>query len=334
MTAMNVVSTASRLRISLKTRGWLMLITSNICFAGAYVSGKFGLTAVSPVTLNTLRFLLAACVLAPIVWRQRALLPRRRADRWTFVAIALFSFVLNKLFEYLGVNLTTASDSALLIAGEGLFTSALAWLVLRERITLARVVALLFGFTGAYLIIERGLIPQLGGAGGLDRRILGDGLFLLSLTFEAFANILSKRLAGAYSPLLVTSATVVGSLAVWIPAGSIDIALHGVQLTWPAVGGIAYLGLVVTVVGYFLWFAGLQVIDGSAAAATLFIQPLLGTLLALWILHEPLSLFTLIGGASILFSVWLTTRPPTFSHSQPGAGTRRPRRSTKRHEEL
>lgn len=299
-----------RPRLSSQTVGWIMLIVGNGCFAGAYVSGKFGLTAVSPVTLNLLRFLVASAVLGPIVWHLRRQLPRQRADILVFVAISLFSFVLNKLFEYVGLNLTTASDAALLISGEGIFTSALAWLILRERATFLRVAALIVGFVGVYLIIERGPIPRLGsGSGRLDHRILGDALFILSLAVEAFASIISKRLTDKYAPLLVTAATVVGSLAVWVPAGAVDIAQHGLHLTWLAIGGILYLGVMVTVVGYFLWFAGLQRIDGSAAAATLFVQPLLGTLLAIFILGEALGIYTIIGGLGILANVWLTSRP-------------------------
>jgi drug/metabolite transporter (DMT)-like permease len=288
-------------------RGWLMLIAANSVFAGAYVAGKFALTAVSPVTLNALRFTIASAVLAPVVvrgWRQMRM---NRADLTTFIAVSLLSFVLNKLFEYFGVNLSTASDSALLIAGEGIFTALLAWMVLRERATWRHGAALALGVLGVYLIIERGFAPQMD-AGGGERRILGDALFILSLIFEAVASIISKRLAGRFSPLLVTAATVVGSLTVWIPAGTVDIALHGLHLTPLAMGGVLYQAMCVTVIGYILWFGGLQVVAGTGAAATLFLQPLLGTLLAVAILGETLSPFTLFGGGAIIASVWLISR--------------------------
>ncbi len=157
-------------------RGWLLLITANVIFAGAYVSGKLALATVSPVTLNALRFVLASAVLAPVVVRGWRNLRMGRADLITFVAVSLLSFVLNKLFEYLGVNLSTASDSALLISGEGICTAALAWIVLRERASWLHVGALLLGGFGAYLIVERGLLPHLTGAADA-RRILGDALF-------------------------------------------------------------------------------------------------------------------------------------------------------------
>src|SRR5262249_42301059 len=79
------------------------------------------------------------------------------------------------------------------------------------------------------------------------------------------------------------------------------------RLTFPAALAVVYLALFVTVAGYILWFAGLQRIDGSAAAVTLFIQPVVGTLLAVAILSEQLSIFTLLGCGCVLLRVWLLT---------------------------
>jgi drug/metabolite transporter (DMT)-like permease len=293
-----------------QVRGWMLLIGANIIFAGAYVAGKFALTTMTPVTLNAVRFTLASVVLAPIVIRERRHLRMQRADLLTFIAVSFLSFVLNKYFEYQGVQLSTASDSALLISGEGVLTALLAWIVLRERARVAQVLALALGFFGAYLIVERGFLPQLaGGKGG--QRILGDGLFVLGLFFEAIASIISKRLAGRFAPLVVSSATIVGSLAVWLPVGAWDISQHGFVLTPLAAGGVIYQALFVTAIGYFCWFGGLQLVTGSAAAASLFIQPLVGTLLAVVLLGERLSLFTLVGGACIVASVWTISRAPT-----------------------
>jgi drug/metabolite transporter (DMT)-like permease len=294
-------------RAPTRAQGWVMLVAGNIIFAGAYVAGKFALTTVSPVTLNALRFALASLIVAPVVirgWRQ---LRMGRRDALTFIIVTLLSFVLNKYFEYVGVYLSTASDAALLISGEGIFTAAAAWIFLRERATWQHIAALALGTLGVYLIIERGLTPHID-AGGGAQRILGDGFFVLSLAFEAVASIASKRLAGRFTPLFVMAATVIGSLAVWLPAGAVDIALHGLRLTPLSAGGIIYQAAFVTAIGYFCWFGGLQAVAGSAAASSLFIQPLVGTLLAVAILHDALSLFTLLGGACILLSVWIISR--------------------------
>ena len=321
MSATDSLRTTVRARFAQpQVRGWTMLIAANCIFAGAYVAGKFALTSMTPVTLNTLRFLLASAILLPIVLRNRRQLRMNRTDLITFIAVSLLSFVLNKYFEYEGVQLSTASDSALLIAGEGILTAALAWIVLRERATWLHGLALLLGCFGAYLIIERGLVPHFDSGRG-NQRILGDALFMISLVFEAVASIISKRLAGRFSPLFVAAATVVGSMAVWIPAGAWDIAHHGLTLTPLSVGGVLYQSIFVTAIGYFFWFGGLQAVAGSAAAASLFIQPLIGTLLAVLLLREHLSIFTLLGGLCIVFSVWTISRlgrkPSAFTGAVP-----------------
>ena len=109
------------------------------------------------------------------------------------------------------------------------------------------------------------------------------------------------------SNIAITSST--RSLFVWIPAGSVDIALHGLKLTWPAAAGILYLGVLVTATAYYLWFGGLQIISAASAAVTLFLQPLIGALLAVFILGDQIGLFTLIGGICIIVSMWMISWP-------------------------
>jgi drug/metabolite transporter (DMT)-like permease len=82
------------------------------------------------------------------------------------------------------------------------------------------------------------------------------------------------------------------------------------QSGWPQLSlsgwlGVGYMAVFSTVVAYWLWFRGLTVFEGSAAAPLLFIQPLLGTLLAVWLLDDRLTWATVVGGALILLSMIL-----------------------------
>jgi probable blue pigment (indigoidine) exporter len=76
---------------------------------------------------------------------------------------------------------------------------------------------------------------------------------------------------------------------------------------------VGWLALMSTVVAYFAWFKGLAEVDGSAAASTLFIQPLLGTLLAIVLLHDQLLPTTIVGGILIIASVYLISRSSRVS---------------------
>jgi drug/metabolite transporter (DMT)-like permease len=288
---------------------WAMLIVSNAIFAGSYAAGKIALRDLSPIMLNTLRFSVAALFLLPIViaGRRRLRFPLRMLPR--FALLVLIGFVVNKFFEYLGLKLTTASDTALLISTESIFTTLFSWVILRERLSRAAVLALVVGFFGVYLIIEQGILPHLGTGSSTGLRILGDLLVILALLFESGYTVGGKALLDRYPALLITAASIIGSLVFWLPAGGEEV----LRLGWPQLPlegwlGVLYLALAVTVVGYFLWFQALAQVDASSAAPFLFVQPLLGAVIAILLLGEQLTWATVIGGALIVVSVFIVSR--------------------------
>src|SRR5438105_60721 len=278
------------------TFSWFLLILANALWACSYVAAKFALRDTSVNLMNALRMIISALVLLPflIAWRKELHLTRR--DIPQLAVLALIGFVINKILEFGGLSLTTASDVALLITSESIFTAALSWLLLRERFRPLTGGALLLGLFGVYLIVERSLVPNIP-AGGGALRMAGDLMVVLALIFEAFYTIRGKALLAKHPPLLITAAAIAGSVIFWLPVAGWEISSsgwHPLGLTaWLAVGWLAIMS---TVVGYLAWFQGLANVDGSAAASTLFIQPLLGTTLAIVLLHDQLTPMTGVGG--------------------------------------
>src|SRR5947209_5745138 len=293
---------------SRNTSSWFLLIMANALWAASYVAAKFALTDTSLIIMLALRMGISALVLLPFLITMRKNLNLTRQLIPQLLLLALIGFVLNKLLEYGGLSLTTASDVALLITSESIFTAALSWLLLHERFKLLTGAALLLGLLGVYLIVERSFIPNiLTGGGAL--RILGDLMVVLALIFEAFYTVRGKAMLTKHPPLLITAASIVGSVVFWIPLAGGEIILHG----WHPLGltawlGVGWMALMSTVIAYLAWFKGLAVVDGSAAASTLFIQPLLGTLLAILLLHDQLLPTTVVGGILIVISVYLIDR--------------------------
>ncbi len=284
---------------------WLLLILANILWASSYSAAKFVLRDTSVIMMNSLRMILSALILLPILIAGRKQMHLTRHDLPQLALLALIGFVINKMLEFGGLSLTTASDVALLISGESIFTAAFSWLLLRERVRPLTVCALVAGFAGVYLIIERSLLPTLPNGGGVWRMV-GDLLVVLALAFEALYTVRGKALLIKHSPLLITAAAIVGSTVFWIPLAGWNILVQGWHpLSLAAWLGIGWLAIGVTVIAYLSWFQGLTTIDGSVAASTLFIQPLLGTLLAVILLHDQLTPLTLVGGALIIVSVYL-----------------------------
>lgn len=278
---------------------------ANVLWAGSYVAAKFALLDLSVNMLNALRMLIAALILLPLLFFQRKNLRFSRRDLPQLALLALVGFVINKILEYGGLALTTASDVALLIASESIFTAILSWILLRERFRWLTGLALLLGFFGVYLIVERSLLPTLPAGGGVWR-IVGDLLVVLALVFEAFFTVRGKALLVKHSPLLVTATAIVGSTVFWLPLASYEVIAHGWHpIGWQSWLGLLWLALISTVIAYLAWFKGLERVEGASAATTLFIQPLLGSTLAILMLGDQLVPTTIIGGVLILVSVYM-----------------------------
>lgn len=313
MSAPSAASAASTASVGRRrsTFAWSMLILANVVWAASYVAAKYVLTDVSVTTMLALRMGISALVLLPLLIAKRKELSLTRKMLPQLVVLVLAGFIVNKLLEYSGLALTTASDVALLITSESIFTVALSWIMLRERFRPLTVCALLLGFLGVYLIVERSLIPGIPGGGGAYR-IVGDLLVVLALLVEAFYTVRGKALLVKHPPLLITAVSIVGSMVFWLPVAGVSIVVSG----WHPLGltawlGLSWLAIMSTVVGYLAWFRGLKDVDGSAAASTLFIQPLLGTVLAIVLLHDQLTPMTVIGGLLIVVSVYIISRQGT-----------------------
>jgi drug/metabolite transporter (DMT)-like permease len=287
-------------------RAIVVLILCNLLWAGTYAAGKDALRALSPVELNALRFGMAGLLLLPVLWFGRRRMRIGRRDLPRLALLCLLGFVLNKAAEYTGLSLTTASDNALLIGSEGIFTALLGWLLLRERVRRQSVGGLLCGAFGVYLVIMQGLnMPHLGGG----TRLTGDLLVLLALVFESLYTVVGKASLARYPGLLITAASIIGSLAVWLPAGAINVAHSGLpSMTLATWLSVIYMAIFPTVLAYLGWMVALKYVDATNAATTLFLQPLVGTGLAILLLGEHPSWGTLGGGLCIIAGVWLASR--------------------------
>jgi drug/metabolite transporter (DMT)-like permease len=72
--------------------------------------------------------------------------------------------------------------------------------------------------------------------------------------------------------------------------------------------GTAYLGVVITAFGYLVWNWVLERVEAPRVALFVNVQPVVGALLGIWWLREPLTAFTVIGGALVLVGLHVALR--------------------------
>lgn len=81
----------------------------------------------------------------------------------------------------------------------------------------------------------------------------------------------------------------------------------GLVLTYPPTGWLrlAYLGVIPTATGYTLFFGGMRTTTATAASIATLMEPLTATLIAVIVLHEPMSPPALVGSGLLVLAMLL-----------------------------
>jgi drug/metabolite transporter (DMT)-like permease len=295
-----------------------LLVLANVLWGTSYVVAKVALEEVPPPLLGALRVILASAMLWPIlIWRTWAERPSRRrliepialGDALRLGGLGLLGIGASYLLDYWGISLSTATDASLMIIGEVIFTALLAALIAHERLGFRKRAGVLVGIAGVLLLVL-GNAP-VGQAGASSwARAAGDGLILACLLCESIYTVLGAGLARRYQPLTVLTLANTGSLLLWVPI----LLWYGLTGRFPALSlaamaGVIYLAAVTSALCYLIWFSVLRVAGSSVGAISLFVQPLVGSLLGLALLGDPLTA-ALLGGAALIFvALYLMTVP-------------------------
>ncbi len=294
----------------------LLLIGINILWGGSSLAAKVALgtpghAGLPPMTLAFVRFSLAALLMYGVALGRKVDLAVSRGDWGRFWAMGILGLALTYLLGYIGIQRTAASAYALIIATEPVFLAILSFLLLQEPMPASKVGGIAAGLLGVYLIVANGWAPvQFSGA------VLGDLLIALGLVFEASSSIVGKGLVARYPAVTV--------MTYQMTSGAITLAPFALYELFTAVRGghpvpfptasvwlsLLYLVVPCTVFAYTVWFTILDKRQAGEMSVFLFIQPVVGTLLGVWLLHERLTPFKIVGALLVLLAVGLIHRRP------------------------
>lgn len=280
----------------------LALIAVQIMFASLSVVGKLALRELSPFALICARVSAATLIL---VVARRLLRPGERVaarDLPELALYALFGVVANMLLFISGLERTTATNAVVIGATIPVFTVGVAVALRKEAATLPKLLGLGVAFGGALAIVGAGRFE------GGGRHLVGNLLVVLnSLSFSVYL-VISRRLLARYSPMTVVSwVFVFGTLGV-LPFGAHGLAAQAPHLSARGWWCVAYIVLFPTVGTYFLNMFALQRVPSSLVAIYIYVQPVVGALLAAAALGERPAAATYVGGALIGCGIWLVTR--------------------------
>ena len=275
---------------------YLTLLGANVVYATSYVATRVTLGSVPPATLALARLVIGSLVLAPLA-RPRASDPTLFDDRRAIALMGILGFAAAYVFAHWGIARSTATNAALLIVVEPVSLMLLSPLYLGERLSRREAMGAALAVAGSALVVLNG-IP---GVTTLVPHWQGDLLLVLAGLAYASYSLLGRRVLERHGPLRVTARSLVWGAAGILPVAGAEWA-SGARAAWTAtaVAGTLYLAVVITALGYVAWNWALARVPAPRAAIFLNVQPIVGTLLGAALLGEPLTPFTILGGALIV----------------------------------
>lgn len=224
----------------------------------------------------------------------------KRQD-WGWAALCgLSGFSLYNLFQNQGLKYAGATDAAIFASLAPVFMAIIGYLVFHEKITSRKVTGIIVAFIGTFIVATDGAwdLSSLNLS-----RLWGD--FLVSLIGLCWAtyNIGLKKLLPKYSAeTILTYTNGFGTLFLFPFIFFETPHLSNINLSgWL---NLLYLGIFASVFANLFWNKGISTISVSTAGIYLYVTPIVTVIIALTLLHEIPSLYTIVGGIITLIGIY------------------------------
>lgn len=138
------------------------------------------------VTITSFRIFLAAVIVYLILWARKQIRLPKKQEFLYIILISVTGVAAHHFFLSVGLTQTTASNSGLLLGTVPLFTSILASKLLEDKLSVMRIIGIVFGLSGVAFVILVGNID------GLTLNI-GDIYIFLAVLSQALSFIYIKK---------------------------------------------------------------------------------------------------------------------------------------------
>jgi drug/metabolite transporter (DMT)-like permease len=288
------------------TKAHLALVATNIFFAINYTAVKtlFNGGFVKPFGLNMIRVLVATALLWLLYFFAAEKKKVNKKHYGRFLLCSVLGISLNQLLFIKGLSLTYSIHASLLILTTPILITFIAAWLLKERLTVNKIVGLVLGVGGAMV-----LILARDRSGNPEDVFWGDILIILNAISYTFYFVLVKPLLVEYNPVMVLRILFTIGLFTLLPFCWGEL----VTIQWDTfstkefilLGSITVLG---TFCAYLFNIYGIKVLGASTAGAYIYSQPLFAAIIAIGFLGETIALYKIIAAVLIFTGVYLANK--------------------------
>lgn len=278
----------------------LLLLTSFL-WAGNFIVGKWLVDHASPLTLTTLRWLIAVICLLPIVWKvEKKLLPSRKAIV-PLLLMGLTGVVLFNVLQFMALEHTSASNVGLISTLIALSIAFFSFIFLKEKLTFFQITAMFISLFGVLLVLTNGNSDVVVSF----QFNLGDIFMICAVCMWGIYVVLSKWAMNYTSPMMATLYSGIFGLLIMFPFNLSDFSVTNINA--PFIYSILYTGGISTVACIVMWNIGVKKLGTTTAGLFLNFNPIFTVILAFLILGERMTFIQVIGSVIVIVGCYLFT---------------------------
>lgn len=272
---------------------------------------------VMPVFIEPFGFIFLRVFGAAILfWAISFLGPKEKiatSDWPRILACAFSGMVINMLFFFKGLSLSTPINSSVIVTLSPVMVLLLASVLIRERITLLKTVGIIVGLAGALVLV----LFSADSKTNAPNIPLGNILFIVNAVSYGLYLILVKPLTAKYHPF--TLMKWLFSIAVFInlpiTIGEFT-AVAWQNLPFEAIWKMIFVVLGTTFSTYLLNIYALKQLSASTISAFIYLQPLIAISYAIATGADSLNTTKVVAGLLVFAGVYMVTKKKTETRAQ------------------
>lgn len=269
---------------------------------------------VMPIYVKPFGFILLRVVGAAILFWSLSLLKtsqRIEKEDWPrLIACAICGMVINMLFFFKGLSLSTPINSSVIITLSPVMVLILGAIILKERITLLKMLGVIVALTGAL-----GLVFFSSSSSSNASNIpLGNILFVVNASSFALYLILVKPLTAKYDAITLMKWLFLIATIINLP---ITIGEFN-EIVWQEIPTsvlwqIAFVVVGTTFMTYLFNIYAIKQLSASTLSVFMYLQPLVAIIYATSVGADQLNLVKITAGLFVFTGVYLVTKKKTLT---------------------
>jgi drug/metabolite transporter (DMT)-like permease len=283
-------------------REYWLLFTLSIIWGIAFDAISVADRVLSPANLALLRWFIAApgyLAILPFLGKTKVKFESKDLPRLLIISFAnvpLYHLTLNY-----GETSVSAGVAGLLVSLGPIFIALLSRALLKEKVGKQLAIALTVATLGAVILA----LSQLGGPAGSMLGVLA--VIGTAVAYSIFA-VFGKPLVSKYGalPIAIRSGTI--GTVMLLPLLSTSFVSQVAALNTTGWEAVLYLSIVSTVLGYCLFYTLIGRGAVSRLSIQLYLVPIVAVVGGAVLLGQPVTPYTIVGGATLLIAIALATR--------------------------